>query len=150
MAISTQSPVPAQDGSFLHQSSVSGEKINVSFSGGTVGDGNNITLTAGQYGSFTSTLSVVDQGGNLSLFSEVLPFAFTSYYVDGYTSDYLFLEGVSSGSIKISISPYLRIVNSTEGFTHKYIAGVYNGGSSSHVIYGDLEWKVLITTPVTA
>lgn len=140
-----QSPEPGQNGGTISQESIAGRKLITVFGGSALNS--SITVSAGGFGSFQSSLSVYDSLGNLLGYDEILPWAFATFFIDTYDDAHRYKIGSSTGLI--SIGSQIMRLSPGDGFTHNFIANVYNGDGSSHVIYMDLDWRVLRTLPLT-
>lgn len=152
-----QNQQPAQDGSFLHKSSVGGQKINFILPSSVASA--SFTLSAGGYQALVSNLSIWPENiadsartdENLIQPNNVMAWAYTDIYVDNDADGtYYWPDGgsLSTGQQKIIVSwnnkysPNVYSGSKLYSSTNSWL--FYNGDSSSHTIYIYIRWRYLL------
>lgn len=140
-----QAPEHGQNGSIMHQESVSGRSFIAVFGGEALGY--SVTMTAGQQGSFINYVEFLRENGTTIPHSEAIVFFHTTYYLDTYSEAGWFKIG-SDDVITIGENVMRLADDNTLDSTHVHIANLYNADSSTHTIYQDIEIKLIWTLPI--
>lgn len=132
-----QSPRPAESGSFLHQKSVGGQKVQF-VQQSVFGEASGV-VPAGLSTVFTIDLIITDEAGGVVPYSKIVAWQYASVFVD-HNKD---LDHEFELHPEISLSHWYD--RQVEGVSQRARYCFRNLDTEDHVIYVESEWKYILT-----